>query len=96
MFCPFVVFDLLSTILKKYCLSSRIYVPAQSLTIYRTALALDPSPDFLGRSNGDVVVAVFVQGPSTWISLHLGNLIVAIAAMAAAVVLYAGRTDFTR
>lgn len=42
-------------------------------------------------------VAAFVfQGPLTWISLHLGNLIVAAAAMAAGVALYAGRTDFTR
>lgn len=42
-------------------------------------------------------VAAFVfQGPLTWISLHLGNLVVAATAMVASVALYAGRTDFTR
>jgi hypothetical protein len=40
-------------------------------------------------------VIVF-QGPLTWPSLHLGNLIVAVIAMVTTVVLYAGRTDFTR
>jgi len=42
------------------------------------------------------VAAFLLQGPLTWISLHLGNLIVAVTAMAASVALYAGRTDFTR
>ena len=40
--------------------------------------------------------ALVLQGPLTWPSLHLGNLVVALAAMAATVALYAGRTDFTR
>ncbi len=39
--------------------------------------------------------AVFLQGPRTWLSLHLGNLIVAVMAMATAVTLYVHRTDFT-
>ena len=42
------------------------------------------------------LVAVFFQGPLSWFSLHLGNLIAAVTAMAASVALYAGRTDFTR
>ncbi len=41
-------------------------------------------------------MAVLVQGPLTWASLHLGNLLVAVTAMAASAALYAGRTDFTR
>lgn len=40
--------------------------------------------------------AFYFQGPLTWMSLHLGNLIVAAAAAAVSVELYAGRTDFTR
>lgn len=36
------------------------------------------------------------QGFLTWTHLHLGNLIVAVAAMVASAELYAGRTDFTR
>ena len=44
-----------------------------------------------------LTVAAFVlQGPLTWPSLHLGNLIVAVTAMVASVALYAGRTDFTQ
>jgi len=39
---------------------------------------------------------VFLQGPMSWPTLHLGNLIVAIAAMAATVGLFTSRTDFTR
>jgi len=34
--------------------------------------------------------------PYSWPSLHLGNLVGAMAAGAATVALYAGRTDFTR
>lgn len=37
-----------------------------------------------------------LQGSWTWTSLHLGNLVVAAASAAAAVELYARRTDFTR
>jgi hypothetical protein len=40
--------------------------------------------------------AVILQGPLTWPSLHVGNLIVALVAMATGVALYSGRTDFTR
>lgn len=40
--------------------------------------------------------AVFLQGPMSWPSLHLGNLIVALATMVASVSMYTGRTDFTR
>jgi hypothetical protein len=40
--------------------------------------------------------AVFLQGPMSWPSLHLGNLIVALATMVASVAMYTGRTDFTR
>ena len=40
--------------------------------------------------------AVLLQGPMTWPSLHLGNLVVALTAMVASAALYAGRTDFTR
>jgi len=44
-----------------------------------------------------VAAAAFVfQGPFSWPSLHLGNLVVAAAAGAATVALYTGRTDFTR
>jgi hypothetical protein len=39
---------------------------------------------------------VFIQGPWSWPFLHLGNLIVAVTAMVITVLLYAGRTDFTR
>ena len=39
---------------------------------------------------------VFIQGPWSWPILHLGNLIVAVTAMMITVLLYAGRTDFTR
>ncbi|MDH3744900.1 MAG: hypothetical protein OES47_07355, partial [Acidobacteriota bacterium] len=42
------------------------------------------------------VAVVWVQGPRSWPSLHLGNLIVAVTAMVVSVALYAGRTDFTR
>ena len=42
------------------------------------------------------VGAFIFQGPLTWPSLHLGNLLVAGTAMLASVALYAGRTDFTR
>lgn len=42
------------------------------------------------------LAALVLQWPLTWISLHLGNLIVAVPAMFASVALYAGRTDFTR
>jgi len=42
------------------------------------------------------VAVVFLQGPNSWPTLHIGNLLVAIAAMIATVVLYTGRTDFTR
>lgn len=46
---------------------------------------------------GGLSAAAFaLQGPLTWPSLHLGNLIAASAAMAVGVALYAGRTDFTR
>jgi hypothetical protein len=40
--------------------------------------------------------AFAAQGPWTWPLLHAGNLVGALAATVAAVVLYAGRTDFTR
>lgn len=40
--------------------------------------------------------AFLLQGPLTWISLHLGNLITAAAAMAATLSLYTRRTDFTQ
>ena len=43
-----------------------------------------------------IVAVVFLQGPMSWPSLHLGNLIVAVVAMLATVALYGGRTDFTR
>jgi hypothetical protein len=39
---------------------------------------------------------VILQGPLTWPSLHVGNLVAAVVSMAAGVVLYAKRTDFTR
>ena len=45
------------------------------------------------------LAALFLAAPQgflTWIHLHLGNLILAVAAMLASVKLYAGRTDFTR
>jgi hypothetical protein len=38
----------------------------------------------------------FLQGPLSWASLHLGNLIVALAVMVTSATLHAGRTDFTR
>lgn len=40
--------------------------------------------------------ALVFQSPLSWPSLHLGNFVAAAAAGAASVVLYAGRTDFTR
>lgn len=40
--------------------------------------------------------AFIVQGPLTWPSLHLGNLVVALMAMVASVRLYTRRSDFTR
>lgn len=45
---------------------------------------------------GLTVAVVFLQGPLSWPILHLGNLIVAMTAMVATVLLYSGRTDFTR
>lgn len=42
------------------------------------------------------LAAFVVQGPLTWITLHLGNLIVAVAAMVGSVALYTDRNDFTR
>ena len=36
------------------------------------------------------------QGPQTWPSLQLGNLVIAGIAMAAGIALFGGRTDFTR
>jgi len=45
---------------------------------------------------GLTTAAMFLQGPMTWPSLHLGNLIVAVTAMVATVALYTRRTDFTR
>lgn len=42
------------------------------------------------------LLVIRFQGPLTWISLHLGNLAMAVVAMVASVTLYAGRTDFTR
>jgi hypothetical protein len=41
-------------------------------------------------------LAVVFQGPLSWPIMHLGNVIVAAAGMAASVALYSGRTDFTR
>jgi hypothetical protein len=41
-------------------------------------------------------MVIAFQGPLSWPSLHLGNLIVAVIAMAATVAMYSGRTDFTR
>ncbi len=45
---------------------------------------------------GLALAAVLLQGRSTWTSLHLGNLLVAVAAGFATVALYSRRTDFTR
>ena len=42
------------------------------------------------------LAAILLQGELTWISLHLGNLVVAALAMLASVALYEGRNDFTR
>lgn len=42
------------------------------------------------------LIASLRQGPWTWPSFHVANLVVAVVTMAASVVLYVRRTDFTR
>jgi hypothetical protein len=42
------------------------------------------------------LASILLQGELTWPSLHLANLIVALAAMLGSVALYEGRNDFTR
>ena len=42
------------------------------------------------------LAALYLQGPMTWPSLHLGNFVVALLAAGATCALYTGRTDFTR
>jgi hypothetical protein len=42
------------------------------------------------------IAAFAAQGPWTWPLLHAGNVVAALAAAAVTIVLYTGRTDFTR